>query len=131
MNSTDRLAITLDAIYRHGRGELLSGIAESYQITEQELCVMVWEYCSREELAKLKSDARKARDIARYIEQDKICKLNRQQVLQKLEAGEIDDVKDHCQIEKVYGDRVAIAEGKATERVDTILNVVGLEKIEI
>lgn len=48
-------------------------------------------------------------------------------VLNKLENGEVDNIKDLLAVQKLYGDRVALAMGEATERADVTFEIVNYE----
>jgi len=100
---------------RYIDGDKVCEIAADMEVGEQEIYRILRSHPAQNELDK--QTHKKAREDFENAELSRIVKLNRKETMRKLEdePQEI-EIKEHCQIEKVFGDREAIASGKVTER---------------
>lgn len=129
---TKKLDTIFDAMRRYSNGDSWVVIGKAHNLDQATVNKWVREYCDASEYEQLKIDAKNARLTMLGADLKRICSLGRKEAIKRLEESpETLDVKDLCQLEKTYGDRLALHEGKATEKIDHILNVVGLEKIEL
>lgn len=74
--------------------------------------------------------AKEAREILKHGELKRIVSLGRKRTLEMLESGMIDDPQELCRIEKTYGDRLALEEGKPTERTEDVNRPLTIDELE-
>jgi hypothetical protein len=73
--------------------------------------------------------AKEHREILKNGELKRILALGRKKTLELLHSNKIDDVKSLCRIEKVYGDRLALAENRPTEIQDRKVQIVSFKDL--
>ncbi len=105
---------------RYQAGEPLDSICDEFGVTPQTL--LRWIRKVTGGYAQYKqtiTDAKKTRAGLDNVDVSRITGLNRKQMVDILENNQEDiTIKDRCQIEKIFGDRLAIAQGDITDRTE-------------
>lgn len=107
---------TYDMMERYAKGESLSDLAAECQLEEATLRKRMRNF-DPAKYKEAKGEAAQARMSMRHAEHQYILSKNRENLL-KVMHDDPDKInaKQMCQIEKTFGDRVALAEGDVTSR---------------
>lgn len=111
---------TQDMLERYGQGESLSELAAELGLEESALRSRMKKYDFKE-YKKSKGENAQARMTLRHAENKFILSKNRENVIDTItdeDKMKKVTVKDMCTIEKTFGDRVALAEGEATDSIE-------------
>ncbi len=105
---------------RYRAGESLDAICDEFSVTPQTLLRWIRKVTgSYAEYKQTIADAKAKRAGLDTLDLTRLVNLNRGQTLEVLENSPEDiSIKDRCQIEKTFGDRLAIALGDVTERAE-------------
>jgi hypothetical protein len=104
----------------HEKGVSFRVIADQFGISSSHAMDLIKKHFGIEAYDDCIKEARLSRKrISEALTADIVLR-GRQKIHQMLVNGEVVDVKDCCMIEKTYGDRVAIANGEATESIKQV-----------
>jgi len=109
----------LDVYVRYlSTDENISDIARDCDTSEQYLRQKLRQWCSKEEWDEAKKNKVEKRVSFENAQLSRIVKMNRTKAEARVESDEPIPIKEMCMIEKTFGDREAIASGKATETIE-------------
>jgi len=114
---------------RYSMGESLDDIAQDYNVQSETLRVWMKKY----DLSLYRQAKEKAvyhRELRRASKYHRIITLNTDEVLRKLELEpEKIALKEQCQIEKNFGDRLALLQDKPTGYEKRIMEIVDFSNV--
>lgn len=111
---------TYDMMERYAKGESLSDLAAECEVAEPVLRNRMRNY-DPAKYKEAKGEAAQARITMRHAEHQYILSKNRENLLKVMHDSPEDiNAKQMCQIEKTFGDRVALTEGDVTDRQEQI-----------
>jgi transposase-like protein len=108
-------------------GISLDDIAQEYNVGAETLRQWMKLY-DLEQYRQSKEKAAEARLAKLLGNYGRIRSLNAKKVLNRLESAELMEIKDHCQIEKTFGDRYALLRGDPTEHQKHTMEIVLFNK---
>jgi hypothetical protein len=115
--------------HRWCNGEAIESMAVEFGVDEQTLRKWIKKAVGLAQYKEGVGLAKEARETLRHGKLKRIVAMTRDQVLEMLEAKAIDDPAELCRIEKVFGDRLALAENKPTDIQDRTVSIVTFNDI--
>ncbi len=107
-----------DAMVRYGAGESLDELAKELGHPPESLRALMKKY-DFDRYKKTVGEAAQSRMDLRHVGRKHLLSRNLTKLIKDIDDEDI-SIADRCKIEKVYGDRVAITEGEATERQEHV-----------